>query len=254
MDEDQVQPTDENEEKDRTTEQFDKLTKSNQDLKDQLDLAKEEADKYKKLADTPVNKSPDAKQFSNLNQQQVDQTFSSMIDESGFLDGNKLMNVLGQMNQRAIQAEERAMRAEETAKNSQQSLSERSEKEAKNKVFSKFPQLDPENKETFDPKMHRAVFDRLAVKAKAGEYPKDEDYMEAANSVYEDFYKDNDMGKKVDEQKQEKETQKQQVNAIKPSSNQQAGFYADQNDDNLLQQVQNGKRGALAEMLKRRGQ
>lgn len=260
MDEDQIQEQQE-EIKDRNAEQFDKLTQHNKELKEERDKAQEEAEKakaeaeqYKKLYQAPTNQTPDAKQFSNLSQQQVDQAFSTMVDDNGFLDGNKLMQTLQGMNQRAIQAEERAKRAEQTAQTSQKSLTERSEKEAQAKVYSKYPMLDPDNKETFDPKMWRYVYNELAVKAKAGENPSESDYIEAADKVYQDFYADRDMGKKSEEQRQQKVEQKQQINAVRPVSNLQAGYYANDDDAELMKKVQAGKRGSIAELLKRRNQ
>lgn len=253
---------------DRNSEQWDKLTNSNKELKEERDLkaqeaekarqeaevAKAEAEKYKKLYEAPTNQAPDAKQFSNLNQQQVDQTFSQMVDENGFLDGAKLIKTLQDMNSRAVQAEQRAQRAEQTAQASQKSLVDRSEKEAQRQVYDKYPQLDPDNKEQFDPKMWRAVYNELAVKAKAGENPTDKDYVEAADRIYQDFYSDRDMSKQANEQRQQKEEAKQQINAVRPTSSIQSGFYSNDADDELLKKVQAGKRGAVAELLKRRNQ
>lgn len=252
------------EEKDRNTQQFEKLTNSNKELKEERDQkaqeaeeAKAEAEKYKRLYDSyqqPTNQAPNAQQFSNLNQQQVNQTFSSMVDENGFLDGNKLMNVLQNMNNRAIQAEQRAQRAEQTASSSIKQVMDSNERTAQAKVYTKYPQLDPNNKEEFDPKMWRAVYNELAVKAKAGENPTETDYVEAADRVYDDFYSDRDMSKKSDEQKQVKQDQKKAINAVRPTSGTQVGYYSGDDDNDLLKKVQQGKRGAIAEMLKRREQ
>lgn len=259
---------DEQEQKDRTSEQFEKLTEHNQELKEERDKAAQEAEKakadaeaarleaekYKKLYEAPTNKAPDAKQFPNLNQQQVDQTFQSMIDENGFLDGGKLMAVLQQQNHAARQAQEDARKAREEAERLRKQQQDKDEQTAQQQVYTKYPQLNPENKEQFDPKMWRAVYNELAVKAKAGENPSDKDYMEAADRVYDDFYAERDMSQKTDQQKQEKIEQKQQINAIKPVSNLQAGYYANDNDDELMKKVQAGKRGSVAELLKRRNQ
>ncbi len=261
MDDKQPQVNVPDDQNDRTSEQFEKLTTSNKELKEKSDLAEaenkvlqEELEKYKKLYEAPTNQVPDQKQFSNLNQQQVNQTFNSMVDENGFLDGNKLMSTLNELDAKARQAEERAQRAEQTAQETTKKTQEREEKEAQSKVYSKYPQLDPENKEAFDPKMWRAVYNALAVKARAGDNPTEKDYIEAADQVYTDFYSDNDMNKKDLEQKEEKEEQKQQINAIKPTSNMQAGYYSDLEEKDLMSNVNQGKRGSVAELLRRRGQ
>lgn len=249
------------EKKDRTGEQFQKLTESNKALKEKADTAeaekeqlKEEVEKYKKLYEAPINQAPDAKQFANLDQNQVNEAFQSMMDENGYLDGNKLLTVLQTMDLRARQAEERALQAVKSSQDINKKITDRSEKEAQDRVYSKYPQLNPDNKETFDPKMWRAVYNELAVKAKAGENPTDQDYLDAADRVYTDFYADRDMNKQEKQQKEEIEEKKQQINAIKPTASTIAGKYVNSEEEDLLQKVREGKRGALAEMLNRRGQ
>jgi hypothetical protein len=240
--------------KDRTTEQFEKLTAHNSSLKEELEQVKAENEEIKKTYTNPVNQVPDANAFSHLDQKQVNDVFAGMIDAQGFLDGNKLSQSLNEMNQRAVQAEQRARNAEANQNTLRKDINEIREDKAKEKVYSKYPQLDPDNKEAFDPKMWRAVYNALAVKAKAGEMPTDKDYLNAADEVYGDFYADKDMTQKEELKKKEIVETKQQINAIKPVSSVQSGYYADSDEDNLMDQVRQGKRGALAEMLARRGQ
>lgn len=247
--------------KDRDLEQLKKLAETNKELKEERDIAqaeattlKEENEQYKSLYEAPTNVVPDATQFGNLNQNQIDTTFASMMDENGFLDGVKLTKALQDLNNRAIQAEERAKRAEDKANTSANTIQSQNEKNAQQAVYAKYPQLNPENKETFDPKMWRAVYNELAVKAKAGENPTDKDYFDAADRVYGDFYQNTDMTKKQEQKKEEVEEQKQQINAIRPSSTIQAGYYADTEESSLFEGIQQGKRGTVAELLRRRGQ
>ena len=247
--------------KDRDLEQLQKLAETNKELKEERDLAQAEADalkeeneQYKSLYEAPTNVVPDATQFGNLDQNQVDQTFASMMDENGFLDGVKLTKALQDLNNRAIQAEERAKRAEDKANTSANTIQSQNEQKAQQAVYAKYPQLNPENKETFDPKMWRAVYNELAVKAKAGENPTDKDYFDAADRVYNDFYQNTDMTKKEEQKKEEVAEAKQQINAIRPVSNMQAGYYADQEESTLFESIQTGKRGSVAELLRRRGQ
>lgn len=253
---------------DRNAEQLEKLAKSNQELKEERDRAQKEAEeaklereKYKKLYENPTNVAPQAQQFPNLNPQQIQQTFKSMVDENGFLDGNKLTEVLTGLDQRARQAEERAQRAEQLAQTTTKKTQEKQEKEAQNKVYEKYPQLNPDNKEGFDPKMWRAVYNELATKATRGEEPTEDDYMKSADQVYNDFYKDReeDMkkkeeGKKTEEKKEEVVEQKQQASSIRPSSTIQTGYYKDAEEKDLLIKAQHGQRGSVAELLRRRGQ
>lgn len=249
------------EKKDRDLEQLKKLAETNKELKSERDIAqaeatalKEENEQYKNLYEAPTNVVPDATQFANLNQNQVDNTFASLMDESGFLDGVKLTKTLQDMNQRAIQAEERAKRAEEKANLSANTIQSQNEQKAQEAVYTKYPQLNPENKEVFDPKMWRAVYNELAVKAKAGENPTDKDYFDAADRVYNDFYQNTDMTKKQEEKKEEVQEQKAQINAIRPSSTIQTGYFADTEESSLFEGIQQGKRGTVAELLRRRGQ
>lgn len=255
MDEDQTpDQTTQEEVKDRTGEQFEKLTASNKNLKSEVEQLKQENEQYKKLYQNPTNQAPSANQYSNLSQQQVNDVFAGMVDPNGFLDGNKLREVLNSMNQKALLAEQRAQQAEKNNQELNKRFNDREEKQAQDRVYSKYPQLNPDNKDQFDPKMWRAVYNELAVKAKAGDIPSDKDYMDAADRVYSDFYEGNDMNKKDQAKKEEIQTKKEQINATKPVSNLQKGYYANSEEDQLLEQVRQGKRGALAEMLNRRGQ
>lgn len=262
----QEQPVEET--KDRVSEQFEKLTTSNKELKEERDTAKEEAEKakkeaeeakaeaekYKKLYKEPTNEVPDKKEYPNLEQKQIDDTFRSMVDENGYLDGNKLVKTLSDMDARARQAEERAKRVEQLAAEKEREERDRKEKEAQGKVYEKYPMLNPDNKEAFDPKMWRYVFNELAMKAKAGKNPTENDYIEAADQVYKDFHGEEDMSKKDDEVKAQKESEKKTVNSIHPASSIQAGYYEKDEESDLIRKVQAGKRGSVAEMLRRRGQ
>lgn len=249
-----IQESKEAEKKDRTAEQFDKLTESNKNLNNENVSLKEELDKYKRLYEAPTNQVPDATKYSNLNQEQVNDVFAGMVDQNGFLDGNKLAETLQDMNNRATEAERRAKIAELSNQELSKKFNDKEEKEAQKEVYKKYPQLNPEDKESFDPKMWRAVYNELAVKAKAGEMPSENDYLNAADQVYQDFYSEKDMNKQEKEIKEEKEAQKEQINAVKPTSNMQAGFYANLEENDLIQKIQEGKRGSIAELLNRRGQ
>lgn len=249
------------EKKDRTTEQFEKLTKSNQELK-------EERDKYKNLFEglrpkevpqqvqqqytQPINQAPNANQFANLSQGDINQVFQSMVDSEGYLDGNKLMQTLQDMNERAQRAESEARSARQAIEEERKERRVREENEATLKVYEKYPQLDPQNEQGFDSKFWEYVYNELAMKAKAGTMPSNTDYMKAADKVYEDFYQGKDM--KSQEQAQKTQEQKTQINAVRPQSTVTKGYYEKTDQDALIENVRAGKRGALAEMLRRRGQ
>ena len=258
----------EEDKKDRTTEQFEKLTKSNKELKEERDQYKnlfeglrptevpQEAEQYQQ----PINQAPPATEFQNINQTDVNEKFREMIDENGYLDGNKLMETLKAMDDRAQRAEIAARQVQESNQKKELVQREREEKEATLRVYDKFPHLDPNNVDgidkdgelvKFDPKMWQYVKNELESKARRGIMPSDSDYMSAAEQVYEDLYGGRDMAKK-DEQKKVVE-QKNIINATRPRSTMNVNYYKDDEESVLIDQVRAGKRGAVGELLRRKG-
>lgn len=245
------------EQKDRTTEQFDKLKESNKELKD-------ERDKYKNLLDSlrpekvpeqikypqPINKAPQAKEFGSLKQDDIDTVFESMKDPEGYLDGNKLLTVLKQMDTRARAAEQKAEKAVEHSKRVMEAAEERSRSDVMTRVHEKYPMLDPESKSTeFDKDFYEAVRNDLIGQMMEGK----EDPMAAADKWYNKLYSTK-VTKEEKEQKEQKEEAKKQINAAKPGATTIKGYYEADEEEELRKKVQEGKKGALAEMLRRRGQ
>lgn len=255
------------EEKDRTKEQFEKLTKSNQELK-------EERDQYKNLFEglrpdevpqeaqqqyqEPINQAPSAQNFQNLDQNQVNQAFQGMIDENGYLDGNKLMQTLQGLDQRAKTAEQAAQKAKEDIQKQKQEQWLREEKEAVANVYREFPQMDPNNTEgiekdgelvKFDPKMFQYVKNDLEATAKKGILPGEKDYMETTRRVYNDLYGEREVTKK--EEAAKKEDQKRQINTVRPRSSINVGYYENDEEDAIRADVRAGKRGAVAALLRK---
>lgn len=274
MDEEQKNPPEQvsqvegqtpDEKKDRTTEQFEKLKQSNQELKAERDAALEENKQYQSVMDSlipdpstipnsaqryqsPINQAPPAQSFSNLNQQQVNQAFQSMVDENGYLDGQKLMQTLQQMDQRARQAELRAQQVEQQVRQREQQEQENRKTQATQALHEKYPMLDPENKEQFNPDFWEAVRNDLIGQMMQGK----EDPMVAAEKWYHKFYEDGDDVTKK-EKAQQLENQKKQINATRPRSPLNVGYYAQEEEGALISQVRQGRKGAVAELLKRRG-
>lgn len=259
--EEQPQPKEEGGE-DKEKEALDN-SKNPERTKDYIDKLKEDRDKYKKLFENkdeqpqnyqqPISQAPSAQSYSHLNQQQVNQAFQSMVDQDGYLDGAKFSQYLEQQNQRAIQAEKRAERAEQGIQQINKTLNDQKEKEAQKKVYEKYPMLNPEG-ENFDSTMWNYVYNELGMKARQGINPSDSDYLEAADKVYNDFYKERDMNKKDQEQLDNKNNQKIQTNAMRPRSSMSHGYFDGVEEDNLREQVRAGKKGALAELLRRKEQ
>lgn len=258
----------EEDKKTRTQEQFEKLTQSNKELKEERDqyknlfegLRPEEVPQEAQQYQQPINQAPPATEFQNINQTDVNEKFKEMIDENGYLDGNKLMETLRAMDDRAQRAEIAARQVQEANLKKEAIEREREEKDATLKVYERFPQLDPNNIDgvekdgetvSFDPKMWQYVKNELESKARRGVMPSNTDYMAAAEQVYQDLYGGRDMAKK-DEQKKVVE-QKNIINATRPRSTTNVNYYKDEEESVLIDQVRAGKRGAVGELLRRRG-
>lgn len=237
---------------DRTKQQIEKLTVHNNELKMKEEAARKEAEHYKSLfeASQPIEEQ------QPIIQPQQPIPGDGLIDENGYVDTNRLI----ELDRRAKAAEEKALRLEQQQKDRDKQQFEREEKEATLKLYNKYPQLDPLNTEgveqdgetvRFDPKYYDYVYKELATKAKRGEMPTQEDYMAAADKVYADFYEGREVNK-ADQEKQTKiEDQKRQINATRPRSPMAVGYYEQDEDEALTQSVRSGKRGAVAEALRR---
>jgi hypothetical protein len=208
----------------------------------------------------PINQAPSAQNFQNLDQNQVNQAFAGMIDENGYLDGNKLMNTLQTLDQRAKQAEETAKKVQEQARQEQINKRDREEKAAIAEVYTKFPQMDPNNVDgvevegelvKFDPKMWQYVKNELEATARRGVMPSESDYMNTTQKVYNDLYGERQMNKKVEAKKIE--NQKLQINATRPRSTINVGYYENDEEDSIVKDVRAGKRGAVGALLRKRG-
>lgn len=264
-------------EKDRTTQQFDKLTNSNKELKQERDQAVEEAKQYKNVLDsllpdqnavpseqqtpqfTPPQQPfpnpfqniqpPSANQYQNLNQQQVDDVYQGMIDENGYLDGNKLTQTLRDLDQKAKKAELRAQQIEEHMRRKEAADRESVKTTVTKQVHEAYPQIDPES-DQFDPELYDAVRNEMI-----GQMVNNgtQDFMGASKKWYDKLYGGDGM-KKADAQKAKNaQNQKIQSSANRPRSNSMAGYYAQEQDNDLVQAMRQGKKGAVAEMLKRKG-
>jgi len=244
--------------KDRTSEQFEKLTQSNKELKQKNDQLQnvlesltpnEVPPSVEQRYEAPINKAPSANQYANLEQQDIDAAFKSMMDKDGYLDGNKLLAMLKNMDQRATGAEQRAKRAEEHAIRVQSAQEGARKTEIMRKVHAKFPALDPESEE-FNQDFYDVVRNELIDQMMKGK----ENPMEAAEKWHQKLYVNNDMKKSEKAQKQETDNQKAQINATRPKSSAMVGYYKEAKDKELQDKIRRGVRGALAEKLRRIGQ
>lgn len=244
---------------DRTKEQFEKLTESNKELKTERDKYKnvleslvpeKPEDKYQE----PTNKMPSAGQYKNLEQKDIESVFKSMVDEDGYLDGNVLLTTLKKMDERTRRAEQEAIRLKKEQERLKLEEEQKQISSEAKMVHEKYPQLDPENEEEFNKDFYNAVRgDLINDMMKSGK----RDFMKSADRIAKAFVSSSKEEKEVatkEETKTKEETQKkkEQINAVRPKSTSMAGYYKDEEEQALREKVRKGKKGALAEMLRRR--
>lgn len=215
---------------DRTREEFEKLKKHNQELKEQLE--RQSRASTPSVLDSLNPSVPDAKAFNNLNQSQVESIQESFTTKGD--DGYEYVDVK-KLNEALRKADERAKRAEEQAKQAQQQFERFEEKQQTKVAYSEFPQLDP-NSDKFDRKFYENVRDKLIAQAYRGE----KDLLKAASEV-KDLMGEPKAKPEVDK----KQTQKQ---VIASQTSARAGDW-----DNLVQATRKGQSGAIAERLRRSG-
>lgn len=240
--------------KSRTQEQFEKLKDSNDQLKKERDGLKNVLESLRpdnvppqqqQQYQTPINQAPSANQFNNLSQNDVNNVFQSMVDAEGYLDGNKLMQTLQQMNQRATNAEQRAARVEEHLQRREAAETESQKTKLMKEVHAKYPELDPEG-DAFDEDFYEMVRNDLIGQLMQGK----EDPMAAADK----WASKRNMTREEKQIKDTKQEQKSQINAVRPRSSMMKGYYEKEEQQALVNQVRQGKKGALAEALRRIGQ
>lgn len=93
-------------------------------------------------------------QFSHLNQHQVADIAQNFVEADGTIDINRL-------NQALTQANEAAKRAEAQAREAQERLARFEENQQAKEAHEAVPEIDPLNKEKFDPELFELVRDRM---------------------------------------------------------------------------------------------
>lgn len=244
------------EDKSRTAEQFEKLKESNQELKKERDHYRNVLDSLTPEAATPTQRAqapqtPQADGYTHLKQEDIDAVYTQMVDADGYLDGGKLVNTLKEMDSRARAAEQRALQIEQHLKLREEAETQARKTELMRKVHELYPQLDPERAETFDAEFYDAVRNELIGQIMTSGQ---EDPMAAAEKWSKKLYRDIEMDKKEKAIKEEKQEQKAQINATNLRSPSLKGYYEKAEEGDLREKIKHGKKGALAELLRRRGQ
>lgn len=247
----------------RTAEQFDKLKEHNKELKEEnkqvyknvLDSLKpEEPQRIQEF--TPQVRQQVEQVTTNLPSDKVDDVYASLIDKDGYIDPDLLIKTLKQANEEARaarleaqQARKEAFDAHQETKKTKRDFEESGEVR---EVHKKYPQINPKNpefNETFWDDVRKEIATAPILK---GETPS---FMEAADKIWNERYseKEVEVKKKEKEQLAEKEDAKKQINASTPAGR-SVNYYEKSDEEALRQAVIHGKKGALAERLRRIGQ
>lgn len=240
--------------KERTKQEFEKLKKRNQELKEAL---KKQTDVLTSLQPEQIappsppnqftpyfepiftNKPPAQKEFPSLSQEQINETFDKLVDDQGYVDVNLLKEELRRQQERARYLEQKAKEAEELARQAKKTVDDFQRTEYMRKIHQKYPQIDPESPK-FDKRMWEAVRNEII-----GQWTTQgkEDVEAAAekwlNILYPNMSKDREADKKA------------QINAVSPKPASTSQSWEDH--EALVEATRKGKKGALIERLKRAG-
>lgn len=151
--------------KERTKTEFEKLKKANQELKAKLEAnqppKQSVLDSLRPKQTMPQQAAvPNAGQYQNLGQQDVDKTYDSLIDKDGYVDEALLKETLRKANETAQRATQEAQQARIAAQQAVQDVSKYTETDQMKNVHKDFPTLDPDHKD-FDPVFFDLVRDRV---------------------------------------------------------------------------------------------
>lgn len=212
----------------RTAEQFEKLKKHNQELKEQLEKV------TAKPTQSVLESLRPADNFPNVSDAQAQELAEQVFDDQGYVDPNLL-------NQKLAKAEETARQAIQAAQQAQQQLRNFEETQQTQQVYQKYPQLNP-NGDSFDPQFYSRVRNELIGQMMTGK----ENLMEAAEAVTKAF------SAPIQQQAKEQEDQalKQQASSSLGTSQ---GASEPVDYDWLVEETRKGNQDALAERLRRSG-
>jgi hypothetical protein len=231
----------------RTKEQFEKLKKNNQELAEKL--KKYENSEYGESVFDYLNgrvpnnqpqqaPMPKPVDYSNLNQQQVDNIVNQFIDSDGNVNIAAMNKALTDANRKADLAEKRSTAAV-------QKLQQSEEKRQIVEAHEKFPWLDPKS-EVFDAQGYELVRDRILRNMVTG---REQTVAQAASDIA-NFYKPKvdvaaEQKKAVDEYK-DTQVKKAAAGSVSSSRNQPR---TGSDYDELRSRTQRGDSSAIDERL-----
>ena len=251
----------------RTAEQIDKLTEHNKQLKE------ENKELYQNVMESlrPPESPPEpfgeltpqlVKQVDQvtpeLRQPQVEDIYAKLIDKDGYIDPDLLISTLREANESAkqarVEAEAAKKEAQEAKAETKRTKRDFEESKEVRLVHKKYPQIDPKS-DNFDENFWDDVRKEIATAPiLKGTTPS---FMEAADLIWNARYAEKkEVGevKKAEKEKiEETENAKRNINATAPSGR-PTDYYAQSEQEDLRQASILGKKGALAERLRRAGQ
>lgn len=234
----------------RTKEYIDKL-------KAERDAAREEA---RKSLNQPVpglsfdqqfpqtmttNQVPPVNLFPNLAPKEVKGMFDALTDDQGYVDTGLLKETLVKADQDRKLALEEAARAKQEVRELRNEFGSFQKNQVAKQVHSKYPELDPDNVDGFNPEYFEFVKNEMVGQLiKSGQ----QDYMAAADKWYSRFVKDDKS-----QNKEVKAVQNAQAQ-INATGNRSGVQKTDSPEVSALRNdVFQGKRGALGDLLQRTG-
>jgi len=227
----------------RTGEQFDKLLQRNKDMATKL-AAYEAKEQNESVLDSlkpkqaPIDQSaPTNFVLPQFGKKQVEQD-PDLVDPEGYINADVLKKNLSD-------AQLRAQQAEKEAKATREQFVKYEETQQTKIAHEKYPQLDPHS-EKFDRRFYDLTRNELIGQMMQGK----KDVLAAAKRVTE--YYTAPEKKSEEENSKEALEQKQQINAGKKTAS-QPSEYSGSEDKDLIRATRLGKKGALAERLKRSG-
>jgi len=259
----------EEETKNRTKKQFDKLKKHNKELKEENEklyknvMESLKPDEFlKKQEFTPEFHQQTDQAAPNLKREEVEDIYANLItkDELGnpVIDPDLLIKTLKEANEEAKtarkEAKEARRRADQTEREAKRTIRDFEESREVRIVHKKYPQIDPKSDD-----FNEMFWDDVRKEIATAPILRGENvsFMEAADKIWNERYAPKEEVEEVNKKEKEKmektEDAKRNINASTPTTSFVKDYYSKTENEALKQATIAGKKGALAERLRRSG-
>ena len=236
---------------DRTREQFEKLTQHNKQLAEELRQLRETRvvqpdegiDVFNPLVPPPKMEMPQLPNIPGLSPQQTQDEYDKLVDKDGYIDEKLLKEELKHLK-------EEVKRAKEEAKAAKDSYIRDRENEQLSRTYKKFPQLNPNNKDVFNPDFYELVKDKaLSQMVRTGT----RDIFRAAEDAAK-IMSIQDVSLQKAQDTSRKEEQVKQINQTGTAVNRAAPPAYNKADESYLsKRTMAGDQDAVLERLRRMG-